>query len=466
MKYYYYFENDQQFGPFTYEELKNNRIKKHTMVWFEGISEWAPAETFDELKDILISTPPPFVKQNIKLVQHPNIDPIPSTPVNSDGYDTFYKKETGATVVGVLIIFAYLIWFIIKLKIIEDSTKIDSAYIFDPAMARGIEMMLTSILRIAVTIWVVKIADRQNRDQTSWGILAFIFPSITLIIIGFQNKLKLKVRTNSNIPIPENLQILKEKIRKYYSEYRYSDVIAITNKMIELAGNKSDYLNFRQFATLSRGISYYKTNDFEKSKSDLLNICTIDNLSSMANYYLGNIELMFFNYDEAVIYWQKSFNSGYDEAKQKLNLYYNFKGVYILNKNDLHKKLNTLDDLNDNIDQKHYSLKYKSGIQQLNSLDINLHKQTCVVNKYGLTFLLKRPKEETIYIGISYYEITEFEYIIKSNEFKLLLIDNTTISLEYDFDFNNGHVFRLIGRLYNNSTNRNIKNDLFIQQSN
>jgi hypothetical protein len=62
MKYYYYAYNDQQLGPFTVEELKAKRLKKSTLVWTEGMQDWASANDIEQLKDILISEPPPLPK--------------------------------------------------------------------------------------------------------------------------------------------------------------------------------------------------------------------------------------------------------------------------------------------------------------------------------------------------------------------------------------------------------------------
>ena len=40
---------------------------------------------------------------------------------------------------------------------------------------------------IAITVWVVKIAKKLNRPPVIWGICGFLFPPITLIVIGFQD---------------------------------------------------------------------------------------------------------------------------------------------------------------------------------------------------------------------------------------------------------------------------------------
>ncbi|MCL2027044.1 MAG: hypothetical protein FWG79_01005 [Bacteroidales bacterium] len=46
------------------------------------------------------------------------------------------------------------------------------------------------VIKIAVTIRVVKIASHQNRSKLDWGWLAFFFPGIALILIGQSRKTK------------------------------------------------------------------------------------------------------------------------------------------------------------------------------------------------------------------------------------------------------------------------------------
>lgn len=50
--------------------------------------------------------------------------------------------------------------------------------------------ILSFIYRIVATIWVSNIAKGQNRDTFGWGIFAFFLPTLALIVIGFQRKLK------------------------------------------------------------------------------------------------------------------------------------------------------------------------------------------------------------------------------------------------------------------------------------
>jgi hypothetical protein len=106
-------------------------------------------------------------------------------------YDESYEKETGATVVGFIVLITNFLIVLVKPEVNE------LLYI-----AGGI---ISFVLRIIFTVWIVNIAKRQNRPANQWGFSGFIFPSFTLIIIGMSKKLnkdlendKIKYATNAN----------------------------------------------------------------------------------------------------------------------------------------------------------------------------------------------------------------------------------------------------------------------------
>ncbi len=60
MKKYYFNDGTAQQGPFTLEELQAKNITAETPVWYDGLPDWTTAGQVEELKDILVHTPPPF----------------------------------------------------------------------------------------------------------------------------------------------------------------------------------------------------------------------------------------------------------------------------------------------------------------------------------------------------------------------------------------------------------------------
>jgi|LSQX01.3.fsa_nt_gb hypothetical protein len=60
MKKYFYSDGTNKFGPYTIEELKGMNITPHTLIWFQGLTDWRAANTFPELYEVYMpSTPPP-----------------------------------------------------------------------------------------------------------------------------------------------------------------------------------------------------------------------------------------------------------------------------------------------------------------------------------------------------------------------------------------------------------------------
>lgn len=60
MKKYFFNDGAGQQGPFTLEELQSKNITAQTPVWYDGLTDWTTAGQVEELKDIIVHTPPPF----------------------------------------------------------------------------------------------------------------------------------------------------------------------------------------------------------------------------------------------------------------------------------------------------------------------------------------------------------------------------------------------------------------------
>ena len=129
------------------------------------------AEEIAELKSIIIPEPPPLPKKQINT---PKIETIqikqPYNQNSNSKYDLTYEKEVEATFFGILLIAIPLL------------VKFTGILTFDTEESynntRALLAIGSLVLRILVTTWVVKISSNQNRNTTSWGCFAFIFPSI------------------------------------------------------------------------------------------------------------------------------------------------------------------------------------------------------------------------------------------------------------------------------------------------
>jgi hypothetical protein len=52
MKHYFIKEGDREFGPYSPEQLRSNRITKDTLIWKAGFTDWIAAGRVLELRDI------------------------------------------------------------------------------------------------------------------------------------------------------------------------------------------------------------------------------------------------------------------------------------------------------------------------------------------------------------------------------------------------------------------------------
>lgn len=57
---YYIIEDNQESEPLSVNELKSRKITENTYVWRKGLTDWTKANEVDELKNIIIYSPPPF----------------------------------------------------------------------------------------------------------------------------------------------------------------------------------------------------------------------------------------------------------------------------------------------------------------------------------------------------------------------------------------------------------------------
>lgn len=97
MKHFFYFDGEKQNGPFTFEQLKNENIKKETLIWFEGLDDWKPAKEIRELDEIFELIPPPIPKNEFNReheLTEPNNESEKSNNT-SDESESFVRQKQG-----------------------------------------------------------------------------------------------------------------------------------------------------------------------------------------------------------------------------------------------------------------------------------------------------------------------------------------------------------------------------------
>jgi len=126
-------------------------------------------------------------------------------PPKQPKFDLTYNGDPNATAFGILLLIISLVFLGVEPSKFESQKSAGEFIIYTS--------LFTFFIRIISTAWVVAIAKRQNRETSLWGILAFLFPSICLIIIGQKKKLyavnaepiivKTEIPTHQNEEEPE-----------------------------------------------------------------------------------------------------------------------------------------------------------------------------------------------------------------------------------------------------------------------
>ncbi len=106
MKKYHYSVGENHFGPFSIEELRDAKISKGTMIWFEGLDNWVPAGEVEDLKDLFKSIPPPL---NINKQPPPPISVTKKNRSNISNSEIPQKKYKNKIVIGILSLIAIII---------------------------------------------------------------------------------------------------------------------------------------------------------------------------------------------------------------------------------------------------------------------------------------------------------------------------------------------------------------------
>jgi len=100
MQKFYIHKDDQQQGPFSTNELKDLKITRDTMVWFEGADNWKKAIEVDDLKEIFKSIPPP-IQTNQPVIPPPLVDKKPKE-VSKPTVDAKPKKKNTTLIIIVI----------------------------------------------------------------------------------------------------------------------------------------------------------------------------------------------------------------------------------------------------------------------------------------------------------------------------------------------------------------------------
>ena len=108
---YYISVNDQQQGPFTFEDLRNLQITPYTWVWEQERNDWVPASQISELQSLFVGQPQ--YQQAVNPNSIPNQQASQQQPIYEDNVEeeeeTMEETSTFKKVCAYLSILFYLL---------------------------------------------------------------------------------------------------------------------------------------------------------------------------------------------------------------------------------------------------------------------------------------------------------------------------------------------------------------------
>ncbi|WP_276979157.1 zinc ribbon domain-containing protein [Flavobacterium filum] len=160
--------------------LVNWKASDYANERFWPFSERSKLEHYDFSEFLLYTLVPLIILVIVNLFKDPKETRSEALQLK---YDLTHEKDTTPTIIGIFIIIISMIYYFASGN--SDSYDAEKAQ-----QTRAILSVVSLILRIGITVWVVNIAKTLNRDTTGWGFFAFFLPSISLIVIGQKRKLK------------------------------------------------------------------------------------------------------------------------------------------------------------------------------------------------------------------------------------------------------------------------------------
>ncbi|TVQ49464.1 MAG: DUF4339 domain-containing protein [Saprospirales bacterium] len=91
MKRFFYSDGENQFGPFTIEELKEKPIKPDTLIWYQGLEEWTAASDAALIKEELGFVKKPVVELSDEELEQQMQEMIPAS-IPESKLDGHFKK--------------------------------------------------------------------------------------------------------------------------------------------------------------------------------------------------------------------------------------------------------------------------------------------------------------------------------------------------------------------------------------
>ena len=402
MKYFYALDNEQK-GPFTLQELKLEPIKKSTLVWREDFPEWKRADEVDETKDFAVAEPPPLPDSHIE--SRPLTDKTATASFGSVKLSS-YKKQTEASFSGIVLFMVTIV-----LYTFGQSPS-------DPNF-RYVILVIALLTRIGCSIWVHNISTDQNRNAMTWAIFGFLFPSVSLFIIGLLEPLPATIKIDHSLPEYEKIKRLIDRSIELKEQGRLDEEYLYIEAALNICPKS-------ELALLKKAEYIYGNNlNRDIPLKIFRSLCNSHEFGPVANYFVGKMLIETGIIEEARMHLKTAKEQGNEKAAELYTRYFELRGKYKLSREELKTKLSG------NI-TKIYPGSYIDGLKELDSEDTISGMLDIHINNQGISL---ESKKLEVFVGIQYSEMFDIVRETEGDYITLYLFDNTQVRLGYGKEF-------------------------------
>ncbi len=233
---------------------------------------------------------------NIKKDSTPKID-VENDP--SLKYDRTYNNDSSPLIIGIILSILTII-----LSRVEVEKEVYE-FLF----------IVSFFIRIGIVIWIDNLAGKLELNQGNWGLFAFFFPSIALIVISFKKK-RIYTPNYFTLSNEKKSQFNNNLASRYLNGKRYNDGLKLVNAAI-----KYDKNNHAAYDT--KGMIRYYQKDYEGALKDLNKSIELDPNHAIKYYHRGYILKKLGLLNNALEDWANAFDLGFEDAINPLKIYGN-----------------------------------------------------------------------------------------------------------------------------------------------
>ncbi len=226
---FFIIKNDEQYGPYTIDQLREIGIDANTPVWHKGLDNWILADEIDELRDVLALSPVPDNDEE-EIIEEPEVSysappqwdkrqmrRLTGKELRESRAQSSYKPKKSRTglwvTLGVVATLAIILFVTNPKK--EDHcreiTNVSRAWVNETIDNFGGDNLIGGVVKSAST-WLIRSAVDENVQIDNYGLF-----SIGYIDTGAE-KSRVSLGILGNV-FTFNKEQLSEKVNEIISKY-------------------------------------------------------------------------------------------------------------------------------------------------------------------------------------------------------------------------------------------------------